>query len=99
MTTFASGRYSIGICGRCGFKTAYKDLREDGNIPGFYVCQDSGCYDKLDPYKKPARTADPVALHHPRPDVPLVPIQPLILGSPDQQSPLIDQNGNYIIPA
>lgn len=95
---YASGKYSIAICSRCKMKVPYRDLREDGNTPGLYVCQDSGCYDKLNPFKKPPRAADPIALHHPRPDVPLTPIRPNVLGDPDHQEALIDPDGNIILP-
>lgn len=66
--SYASGKYSIGICSRCRFKVPYTELREDGNIAGLYVCRDSGCYDRINPYKLPARVPEAVALHHPRPD-------------------------------
>lgn len=89
----ASGKYSIGICGRCQRKVPYRELREDGNTAGLYVCQDSGCYDELDPFKKPPRQADPISLDHPRPDVPLVPPEVQI----DQTGfPLMDEDGNYL---
>lgn len=93
MVTFASGKYSIGICARCHSKVPYQELREDGNIPKLYVCADDGCYDELDPFKKPSRQADPISLDHPRPDVPLIPPTVLI----DQSGfPLLDQDGNYL---
>jgi hypothetical protein len=98
MGQYASGKFSIGICSRCKFKVPYKDLREDGNVPGLYVCQDAGCYDKLSRFKKPPRQPDAVALHHARPDVPLYPILPTVLGDPDKQEVLVDPQGNIILP-
>lgn len=71
MAIFAAGRYAIAICGRCGMKKAYKELRQDGNIKGLYVCGDEGCYDEIDPYKLPPRPPDAFVLHHPRPDLPI----------------------------
>ncbi len=72
MGAYSSGKYAIAICGRCGLKKPYRELREDGNIKGLYVCQDEGCYDEIDPYKLPPRSPDAFTLHHPRPDLPLV---------------------------
>lgn len=66
---FASGRDAVAICDRCGFQFPYLELRADGDQPGLRVC--AKCWDPIDPYKLPARQPEPIALRHPRPDVPL----------------------------
>ena len=96
MGTIASGKFSIACCSRCHQKVPYTQLRMDGNIPGLWVCQDEGCYDNLNPFKKPARKADAVALDHPRPDVNLS-IAPE-LATPDGEYNIFDQDGNWLIP-
>ena len=62
---FASGKYAIAICDRCGFQYKYLTLKKEWT--GFRVCPE--CYEpkhpQLDPpYSKP----DPAALQNPRPD-------------------------------
>lgn len=94
----AKGTYSVGICGRCNSKVPYPELREDGNIPGFYVCQDPGCYDNLNPYKKAPRQPDNIGLQHPRPDIPVTP-EPTVLADPDIEYALMDEVGNIISPS
>ena len=64
------GKVAVAVCGRCGFKVSYNDLRQDRNITGLMVCKD--CCDTKDPYKLPARRAENITLRHPRPDEPLV---------------------------
>lgn len=71
MSSYSPGKIAIAICGRCGLKKPYRELREDGNIKGLYVCSDDGCYDDIDPYKLPPRQPDAFTLHHPRPDLPI----------------------------
>ena len=53
---YASGKHSLAICDRCGFRYKYTQLQEEWN--GFRVC--SECFEPT----------DPEALRHPRPDVP-----------------------------
>lgn len=88
---FASGRLSVSVCDRCGLKYPYQHLRQDGDIPGLWVC--SQCWDRIDPYKLPARQPDAFTLSHPRPDVsvaedsPLVPFLPLLPNDLSDQDP------------
>lgn len=96
MTSFAPGRYAIGICGRCGFKYPYTELREDGNIKGLYVCGEEGCYDQLDPYKLPPRPPDAFVLHHPRPDLPISTVPTSILIFDGEQ--LLTEDGDAFTP-
>jgi hypothetical protein len=65
---FAVGKYSYGVCDRCGFRYKYLELRMEWT--GFKVC--SECFEpkhpQLDP---PHHTTDPEALRQARPEVPL----------------------------
>lgn len=60
---------AIGICGRCHKKAYLADLRADPNVPGLFVHE--GCADQLDPYRKPQRQPENIALRNPRPEEPL----------------------------
>lgn len=62
---------AVGICARCNLRVPYDDLREDGDVPGLWVCQSEGCWDQISPYKLPSHPQDVIALDHARPDVPL----------------------------
>ena len=65
---FAVGKYSYGVCDRCGFRVKYLDMRMEWT--GFKVC--SECFEpkhpQLDP---PHHVSDPEGLRQPRPGVPL----------------------------
>ena len=64
---FALGKYSYGICDRCGFRYPYLDLREEWNK--LKVCPE--CYEPKARQLEPSQTgADAEALFQPRPDVP-----------------------------
>ena len=67
MAKYAKGRYAVGICGRCGFKVPYKDLRGDGQYPGLRVCDD--CYDAKHPVEKPFVADEGIALRKPAPNI------------------------------
>ena len=67
MAKLAKGKYAVGICGRCGFKVPYRDLRSDGQYPGLRVCDD--CYDKKHPVERPFVAVEGIALRHPAPDI------------------------------
>lgn len=69
--TFASGKYAIAICDRCGLQFKYSHLRRltsDGRPNGLRVCRD--CWEPDHPQedlgKRPIH--DPQALRHARPD-------------------------------
>lgn len=72
LNTRGNVHLSIGVCARCDLRTAYDDLREDGNVPGLWVCQRKGCWDNLDPWKLPGPPADQISLDHARPDAPII---------------------------
>ena len=64
---YASGRYSVAICDRCGFRYKYTKLRKEWT--GFRVC--SECYEPKHPQLDPPRhLVDPQALKNPSPSVP-----------------------------
>jgi len=63
---YAVGKYSYGICDRCGFRYPYLDLREEWN--NLKVCPE--CYEPKARQLEPTQTgADAEALYKPRPDV------------------------------
>lgn len=81
-------KLAIAICGRCGQKFPYDDLREDPNFPGLYVCPDD--LDQFDPYRLPARQTENITLEHPRPDIPLTDFRPTPLFGTNVLSPIVD---------
>ena len=79
---YASGKYSLAICDRCGFRYKYTKLRKEWT--GFRVC--SECYEPKHPQLDPPRhlvdpqalkTQDPLCLPHKW--LGLVLLEPLIL--------------------
>ena len=60
---YASGKHSIAICDRCGFRYKYTQLREEWN--GFRVC--SECFEPKHPQLEPnIAPYEPQALFEPR---------------------------------
>jgi hypothetical protein len=71
MSNFASGKYAIGLCDRCGRQNRLHDLKkqiEDMEDTGLLVCD--GCLDQDHPQYQLGRMPidDPQALENPRPD-------------------------------
>ena len=63
---YASGKYSLAICDRCGFRYKYKELRKEWN--NLFVC--SECYEPKAPQIDPVpHAADPAAIRDPRPQL------------------------------
>ena len=63
---YASGKYALAICDRCGFSKKYSKLIKEWT--GFRVC--SECYEPKNPQlKSPKNIADPEALKYPRPQI------------------------------
>tara|TARA_R100000544_G_C2205331_1_gene48938 strand:- start:277 stop:612 length:336 start_codon:yes stop_codon:yes gene_type:complete len=61
---YASGKHSLAICDRCGFRYKYTALKKEWT--GFFVC--SECYEPKAPQLKPVpHVADAEALRNPRP--------------------------------
>ena len=64
---YASGRYSVAICDRCGFRYKSTKLRKEWTA--FRGC--SECYEPKHPQLDPPRhLVDPQALKNPSPSVP-----------------------------
>jgi len=62
---FASGKYALAICDRCGFQYPYLDLKKEWT--GFKTCPE--CYEPKHPQLEPKRNVgDRIALREPRPD-------------------------------
>ena len=63
--SFATGKFSYGLCDYCGQRYKYNTLRK--NWRGFMVCPDD--YEPKEPQLEPLRyRADSIALRDPRPD-------------------------------
>ena len=63
--SFASGKYAIAICDRCGFQYKYLTLKKEWT--GFRVCPE--CYEPKHPQLEPIHNvSDPEALYKPRPN-------------------------------
>ena len=63
---YASGKHSVAICDRCGFRYKYTQLKKEWT--GFRVC--SECYEPKHPLLEPPRNLpDPEALRDPRPSL------------------------------
>lgn len=80
---FATGRYSIAICDRCGCRAKYKELREqvvNGVKTNLRVCPD--CLDADHPQLRlnRIRINDPQALRNPRPEIDIAEQRRLISG-------------------
>ena len=61
---YASGKYAIAICDRCGFRYKNTQLRREWT--GFRVC--SECYEPKEPQLEPLpHVSDAQALSNPRP--------------------------------
>ena len=62
---YASGKFAVGLCDRCGFEYKLNSLKKEWN--GLKTCV--SCYEskhpQLDPHTAPA---DPQALYQPRPN-------------------------------
>ena len=66
--SYAQGKYSYGVCDRCGFRIQYLKMRMEWT--GFKVCQQ--CYEPKHPQlEPPVNATDPEALRQPRPEVSL----------------------------
>ena len=65
MGGYASGKYSLALCDRCGQRYQYLVLRKEWT--GFKVCPE--CYEPKHPQLEPKRTiTEPQALYQPRPE-------------------------------
>jgi protein-arginine kinase activator protein McsA len=68
---YASGKYAIAICDRCGFEFKLLQLKKEWT--GFKVC--ATCYEPKHPQLEPKRNVgDAIALREPRPEGPDIPV-------------------------
>ena len=64
--SFASGKYAIAICDRCGFQYKYLTLKKEWT--GFRVCPE--CYEPKHPQLEPIHNvSDPESLRFHRPNL------------------------------
>lgn len=64
---YARGTHALAECQRSGQKMRYRDLVEDGHIPGLLVHPD--WYEPRHPQEFPVVTHDPQALYRPSPEI------------------------------
>jgi hypothetical protein len=64
---YATGNSALAECQRCGLRLPYRDLVEDGHIPGLLVHPE--CYEPQHPQEIPVRATDPIALYRPAPEI------------------------------
>ena len=61
---YATGKYALAICDRCGFRYKFSSLRKEWN--GLKTCQE--CFELKHPQLNPLpHVVDPEALYEPRP--------------------------------
>lgn len=60
---FATGKWALATCGRCGMRGRYSEMVDDGQTPGLRV--HPACRDIRHPQEKPVRAEDGVALQRP----------------------------------
>jgi len=65
--TYAKGTHAIAECQRSGQKMRYRDLVEDGHIPGLLVHPD--WWEPKHPQEIPVEVTDPIALYRPAPEI------------------------------
>ena len=67
---YASGKFAIALCDRCGFQYKLLDLKEEWN--GLKTC--SQCFETKHPQLEPrTNKIDPQAVREPRPDTSVSP--------------------------
>ena len=64
---YARGRNAIAECQRSGQKMRYRDLVQDGHVPGLLVHPD--WWEPKHPQEIPVEIHDPVALYRPAPEI------------------------------
>jgi len=64
---YAKGRHALAECQRSGQKMRYRDLVEDGHIPGLLVHPD--WWEPKHPQERPVTVVDPIALYRPAPEI------------------------------
>lgn len=64
---YAKGRHAVAECQRSGQKMRYRDLVEDGHVPGLLVHPD--WWEPKHPQEIPVTVDDPIALFRPAPEI------------------------------
>jgi len=64
---YAKGRHALAECQRSGQKMRYRDLVEDGHVPGLLVHPD--WWEPKHPQEIPVSVDDPIALWRPAPEI------------------------------
>lgn len=88
---YARGRHALAECQRSGQKMKYRDLVEDGHVPGLLVHPD--WWEPKHPQEIPVEVDDPIALFRPAPEISIEtnygnPEQPLPVPSGPSGSPV-----------
>lgn len=78
---YAKGRHAVAECQRSGQKMRYRDLVEDGHVPGLLVHPD--WWEPKHPQEIPVRIDDPIALYRPAPEISVE----ADYGNPEQPTP------------
>jgi len=65
--TYAKGHNAVAECQRSGQKMMYRDLVEDGHVPGLLVHPD--WWEPKHPQEIPVTVTDPIALYRPAPEI------------------------------
>lgn len=82
MTKYAKGRHAVAECQRSGQKMRYRDLVEDGHVPGLLVHPD--WWEPKHPQETPPDMTDPIALRRPAPEISIE----TDYGNPEAPTPL-----------
>ncbi len=64
---YAKGRHAVAECQRSGQKMRYRDLVEDGHVPGLLV--HPYWWEPKHPQEIPIEVDDPIALYRPAPEI------------------------------
>lgn len=75
---YASGRYALAECQKCGLRVPYLQIVSDGEWRHLRVC--SGCFDPRHPQERLKRVSDPIALWRPAPESRWPPTAPVLSG-------------------
>ena len=79
---YAKGKHAVAECQRSGQKMRYRDLVEDGHVPGLLVHPD--WWEPKHPQEIPVTIDDPVALYRPAPEISIE----TDYGNPEQPTPV-----------
>lgn len=99
---YAKGRHAVAECQRSGQKMRYRDLVEDGHVPGLLVHPD--WWEPKHPQEIPIEVDDPIALFRPAPEISIeddygdpeapLPVPTVPVGSPFSTVAVLPQAGD-----